>query len=443
MAAMAAESSAGLVREQIEKHNIHTVRLAYVDMQGVVRGKFLPAQSFMELIDRGAFFCSATLVWDIQCDVIDNVSFSSWETGFEDLVAKPDLSTFRIVPWREGTAMVLSDLFSTNGEALSYSPRMVLKNVVAEVEKEGFEPIMASELEFYLLTEDFSPLYDGIHCYELFKGTEVEAVLFDMRNALTDMGIHIEASNVEYGPAQIEVNLHYANAVEAADATCMFKQCVKEVARNHGYWASFMPKIWQEQSGSGYHVNQSLQKTGGNGAFLTADEGMSDVMRHYLAGLLEYAPELYVLGAWSINAYKRQAPLSFAPTRVNWGMDNRTTAVRALLSGEETRLENRGASSDANPYLVFAANLAAGLEGVRKRLEPPEVVVANGYLPDKGPELPTSLSAATRLLASSQVARKYFGDVFVDGFVTICQHEITSYGGVVHQWERDRYLDTV
>jgi glutamine synthetase len=431
--------------EQIERHNIHTVRMAYIDMQGVVRGKFVPASTFIELVEHGggAYFCAATLCWDIQCDVIDGLSFSSWESGFEDLLAKPDLSTFRIVPWRDGTAMVLSDLFATDGEPLSFSPRTVLRNVIAEVEKEGFEPIMASELEFYLLSEANMPLYDGIHCYELFKGTEVEAVLFDIRNALVDMGIHIEASNVEYGPAQIEVNLRFTNALSAADETCMFKQCVKEVARNHGFRASFMPKIWQEQSGSGYHVNQSLRKTDGDGAFLTADEGMSDVMRHYLAGLVRYAPELYVLGAWSINAYKRQAPLSFAPTRLNWGMDNRTTAVRALLSGEETRLENRGASSDANPYLVFAGNLAAGLEGIRQGLEPPEAVVGNGYEPGMGEELPTSLADATALFASSQLARQYFGDAFVDGFITICEHEIAAYKSVVHQWERDRYLDVV
>ncbi len=431
--------------EEIERHDVHTVRIAYVDMQGVVRGKFLPASAFIELVERagGVYFCAATLAWDIQCDVIGGLSFSSWESGFEDLMAKPDLSTFRIVPWRDGTAMVLSDLFATNGEPLSFSPRTVLRNVIAESEKEGFEPIMASELEFYLLSEDNKPLYDGIHCYELFKGTEVEGVLFDIRNALVDMGIHIEASNMEYGPAQIELNLRYGNALSAADETCMLKQCVKEVARHHGFRATFMPKIWQEQSGSGYHVNQSLRNIGGNGAFLTADEGMSDVMRHYLAGLLRYAPELYVLGAWSVNAYKRQESLSFAPTRVNWGMDNRTTAVRALLSGEETRLENRAASSDANPYLVFAANLAAGLEGVRQGLEPPEMVVSNGYEPGTGDEVPTSLEDATARFASSQVARKYFGDTFVDGFVTICEHEIASYRSVVHQWERDRYLDVV
>jgi glutamine synthetase len=302
---------------------------------------------------------------------------------------------------------------------------------------------MASELEFYLLSEDNMPLYDGIHCYELYKGTEVESVLFDIRTALVDMGIHIEASNMEYGPAQIELNLRYGNALSAADETCMLKQCVKEVARHHGFRASFMPKIWQEQSGSGYHVNQSLRNIGGNGAFLTADKGMSDVMRHYMAGLLRYAPELYVLGAWSVNAYKRQESLSFAPTRVNWGMDNRTTAVRALLSGEETRLENRAAASDANPYLVFAANLASGLEGVRQGLEPPERVVNNGYEPGTGDEVPTSLEDATARFASSEVARKYFGDTFVDGFVTICEHEIDAYRIVVHQWERDRYLDVV
>jgi glutamine synthetase len=325
------------------------------------------------------------------------------------------------------------------------APRNVLKKVLSEAEADGYSVITASELEFYLLKEDGrTPHYDGIHCYNIQKGFEVESILGEIRDKMAQIGIFVEASNTEYGPAQLEVNLKYSSALEGADKTVLFKTGVKEIARRHGLRATFMSKIWHGESGNGYHVHQSLwDSKNGKNLFLGDDGGMSETMKCYLGGLIKHFHQLYVLGAWTVNAYKRIAPYSYAPTRVNWGLDNRTTAIRGVVGGNGTRLENRMGAAEANPYLVFAANIAAGLDGVRSKLVPPEKIVGDGYSLGTAESLPTSLKDATALFEGSELARKYFGQGFVDTFVTVCRHEVGLFERVVHEWERERYLEMV
>ncbi|MCL5735732.1 MAG: glutamine synthetase family protein [Actinobacteria bacterium] len=433
------------VVDLIQKAGIKTVQLAFVDMQGVVRGKFVPADYFLKQMHHGANFCGVALAWDIGCAIVEDISYSNWANGFGDMVARPDLSTFRVIPWQPSSAIVLCDLYYEAGAALEFSPRRILQRVAARFADAGYRPLMASELEFYMLDpSNLEPVYQGIQCYSVFKGDQCEAVMSDVRQCMKTLGIEVEASNTEYGPGQTEVNIRYSDALDAADKTVLFKHGTKEIVRKHDLVASFMPKLWTDKSGSGYHVHQSLRDSSDRGVFEGSNGEMSETMRHYVGGLLRYARELYVLGAWSINAYKRVMAYSYSPTYVNWGYDNRTTAVRAIVEGQATRIETRAAAAEANPYLLFAANLAAGLEGIRQRLEPSEAIMGDGYLPGSGDPLPRSLMEATDLFAGSDIAREYFGSDFVAGFTAICRHETAAFHkDVVHQWERDRYLEMV
>ncbi|MBI5442751.1 MAG: glutamine synthetase [Deltaproteobacteria bacterium] len=442
------DSLALAVAERIEKEGIKTVQIGFPDLQGVLRGKSIPASYFVERMKKGTkgvAFCVVALGWDVQCGIVEGLEFSSWANGFPDMVAVPDLTTFEVLPWQASTAFVLCDLATEHGQPIPFAPRTVLKGVLREAAEDGYSVVTASELEFYLLQPDGrTPVYDGIHCYEIQAGYAVEFVLGEIREKMAQIGITIEASNTEYGPAQLEVNLKYSNALEQADKTMLFKAGVKEIARQHGMRATFMSKIWQGQSGNGYHVHQSLWDAGsGENLFENGHEGMSDTMAHYMAGLINSFRTMYVLGAWTVNAYKRIAPYSYAPTRLNWGIDNRTTALRAVLAGKGTRIENRMSAAEANPYLVFAANIAAGLDGVRRKLALPDQIIGDGYRPGAGEPIPTSLKEATDLFSESEVARRYFGSDFVNTFAAVSRHEADQFRRVVHEWERERYLDMV
>ncbi|MEJ2429036.1 MAG: glutamine synthetase family protein [Deltaproteobacteria bacterium] len=427
----------------IEEHDIRTVQIGYADIQGVMRGKYIPARFFVESIDKGVAFCVVALGWDIQCMIVNGLDFSSWANGFPDMLAKPDLSTFHILPWREKTAFVICNLVTEHGDPFVYSPRYILEQVVEQAKASGFTPFMASELEFYLLREDArTPLYGGVQCYNVYKGGEAEFFLGELRESMAKMGIYIEASNTEYGPAQFEVNIRYSDAVDCADKAMVFKNGTKELARNHGLYATFMSKPWYVESGNGYHCHQSLwDLEGKKNLFEGSGHEMNDVMKNYLGGLLKYARDLQALAAWSINAYKRVAEYSYAPTRINWGEDNRTTGARAIMGGTASRLEYRVGAAEANPYLYLAANLAAGLEGINSKLSPPEKIVGDGYAEGTGELLCTSLDQAVSFFEKSKLPKNYFGEKFVDAYVTICKHELDEARKFVSEWERERYLE--
>lgn len=432
------------VLELIKREKIETVQIGYADIQGVLRGKYIPSPFFIDTIDKGIPFCVVALGWDIQCEIVEGIPLSAWENGFPDFIAKPDLSTFQVLPWRDNTAFVMCDILTEEGEPFPLAPRMLLKNVIAEANKMGYAPHMASELEFYLLKDDMkTPIYEGIQCYNIYKGGGAEFILSEIRENMAKLGIYIEASNTEYGPAQIEVNIRYSEALDCADKTVLFKNGVKEIARKHDLYATFMSKPWHGESGNGYHVHQSLWDINSEkNLFATNGHGLNDLMKNYLGGLLNYAGDIYTLGAWSVNSYKRVAPYSYAPTRISWGTDNRTTSMRAVMAGNGTRLENRMAAAEANPYLVFAGNIAAGLEGIKSKAEIPEPILGDGYTEEAGELLPTNLEQALNNFEKSKI-RSYFNEEFADAFVTIGKFEVEQFRKVVHEWERERYLEMV
>jgi len=424
----------------LTENGIHTVIVSFPDQSGVARGKRIPTAHFLRTIEHGIPFCKAALGWDIACDIFPGIPWASFDNGYPDFVARADVSTLRLAPWHQGTAWVFADLFTEHGEVVEAAPRRVLKQVLASAAEAGYIAKVGAELEFYLTDTDGKPVYDGIQCYSVEFGSVVEEVLGDIRAALLIAGVDVEAAGTEYGPAQIEINLAYDEALKVADDALFFKTAVREIAKKHGLRASFMAKPWAEESGNSFHLHQSLWSLDEE-TNLFADG--SELAHQYLAGLLAHTRELQLLSAPNVNSYKRYREQSFAPVNVSWGVDNRTTSARALFAhGSASRIEHRNGGADANPYLLIAANVASGLAGIADGLTPPEPIAADAAEID-APLIPRTLKAAVALFDASEFARTAFGPTFVDAYSVIANHEVAIWENAVTDWERDRYFDLV
>jgi glutamine synthetase len=433
------------VKEVCREKGIHTVECCFPDAQGVPRGKRIPVEQFVERAYQGFDIANAALVWDRKCDVLQDIDYANFSTGYPDMKAVADLSTFRPVPWRPGAASVICDCYEEDGTEVKVSTRHVLKRIIEEARAMGFEPIVGSELEFYVTDASTTPLYGEIDCYSLSRGAQLEPLLERVRRELDEFGIPIEACNTEYGPAQVEVNIRHADALRTADNTMLFKAGTREIATQLGLRVSFMAKPYADQSGCGYHVHQSLSDPG-SGENVFAAIGHHDtvdgtVIGSYLAGLLEHMAPFTAFGSPTVNAYKRVRGYTFAPVNVSWGIDNRTVGVRAIVGhGPANRLEWRHAATDANPYVLIAACVAAGLDGVRQGMKPPPMIEGDAYARDDLCRLPETLQAALATLQPNQFARQVF-DKFLPVFIALGRHELELWHSAVTDWERARYFD--
>jgi glutamine synthetase len=434
----------GEVEAHCKEYEIRTIECVFPDAQGLPRGKRIPVRHFLDTAYHGFELANAALVWGRRCDVIQDVAYTNFDTGYPDMVAVPDLDSFRPVPWHPGAASVICDCTEPDGREVAVSTRHILKDVVARARALGYEPKVGVELEFYLLDSSGRPLYEEIDCYSLTRGAVLEPFMQRLRDDLAAMGVAIEACNTEFGPAQVEMNMRYADALEAVDNTLRFKMAVKEIAQEMGYRATFMAKPLPEQSGSGLHLHQSLTELdGGGNAFGPSTPGDLEggLMGRYLAGLLERMPAITALGSPTVNAYKRIADHSFAPTQACWGVDNRTVGVRAIAGHDAAnRLEWRGGAADANPYLVAAACVAAGLDGVERGLEPPCRVIGDAYARTDLPLLPASFESALGVLEQDAFVGELLGE-FRNVFVALGRHELSLWHAAVTDWERARYID--
>lgn len=432
------------IEERCKESGIRTIECIFPDAQGKARGKRIPAKHFISTAYSGFELANAALVWGRQCDVIQDMSYTNFATGYPDMVAVPDLDSFRLVPWRSGAASVICDCMEHDGTAVAVSTRRILKDVVTEAWSLGYDPKAGVELEFYLLDGTGKPLYEAVDCYSLTRGASLEPFMQRLRDSLAEMSIEIEACNTEFGPAQVEINMHYESAMDAADDTLRFKMAVKEIAADMGFQATFMAKPLAEHSGSGFHLHQSLSDPQSReNAFgsATKDNLEGGLMGSYLAGLLAHMAAITAIGSPTINAYKRIADHSFAPTRTCWGIDNRTVGVRAIAGkAGANRLEWRGGAADANPYLVVAACVAAGLDGVKQKLTPPTPVSGDAYARLDLPELPTSFEAALDTLGADAFVGELLGG-FRDVFLALGRHELSLWHAAVTDWERARYID--
>jgi len=450
------------LRRGVEAGEIHTVVTAFPDLYGRLVGKRIQGRFFVdEVAEHGMHVCDYLLACDMEMDPTPGYAFTSWASGYGDLHATPDLTTLRTAAWLEGTALVLCDLDGESGEPVAVSPRAILRKQLERARGMGFEAAMGSELEFYLFRDgypearqrgfrDLHPTAPYVEDYHVLSGAFAEDVIGAVRRGVDASGIQVEFSKGEWGPGQHEINLRYAPALEMADRHVLYKQAAKEIAAAHGCSLTFMAKWDAELAGSSLHVHTSLWTPDGNAAFAgdrELDPSMSargsDTFRAWLGGLLAHAPELALLFAPNVNSYKRYRAGSFAPTVVAWSWDNRTAGFRIVGSGSSLRVECRIPGADANPYLVYAALLAAGLDGIERGLDPGPACPGNVYDVQGLPRVPETLRDAIDALDGSTFARGAFGDDVVDHLLHFARTEQAAFDGVVTDWERARFFERI
>lgn len=442
-----------LAREAREG-NIDTVVCAFTDMQGRLVGKRVTARHFLEVAHAEWHACDYLLTVDMDMEPVPGFKAASWERGYGDFVVKPDLATLRRAPWLPGTALVLGDVVDHHGHDLPHSPRAILKRQLARLKEHGFLAKAASELEFYVFDDDYRSARDQryqdlrtagwyIEDYHIFETTKREPLMRTLRNALEAAGIPIQESKGEWGPGQEELNVLYAEALEMADRHVILKTAVKEVAFQQGRCVTFMAKWRADLAGSSCHIHLSLWSPDHRPLF--ADdrdpEGVSNLFRQALAGMLATAAEATLFLAPNINSYKRFQAGSFAPTRIVWSRDNRTAGFRALGHGPSTRIECRIPGADVNPYLAYAALLAGALYGIEHNLEAPPAYVGDAYKDPNIPSVPRTLAEAIARLERSEVLRAAFGDEVIEHYLHAARWELSCFERAVTDWELIRYFE--
>ena len=429
-----------------EAGEIDTVAVALIDMQGRMMGKRFHVQHFLDAHDE-THCCNYLLATDYEMFTVPGYKASSWEKGYGDYVMRPDLSTLRRLPWAPGTAMCMVDMY----EPVPHAPRNVLARQVARARAMGFEPMMATELEFFMFEESFKDLFDTGYRdptpsarynvdYALSETSGDEVVMRALRNDLYAAGVPVECSKGEAERGQHEINARYSDALDTADMHILIKAATKDIARRAGRSATFMAKYHHDKVGSSSHVHQSLAKDGAN-VFVDATDplGMSALMKSYVAGQLAHAGAITLFLAPNINSYKRFVAGTFAPTRAVWSVDNRTAGFR--LCGENTkgvRIECRIGGADLNPYMACAALLAAGLDGIEKGMELAPAFSGDLYQSKDAPEVPRTLGAAAAAAMGSAMLKSAFGEDVVAHYHRAALWEIEEQNRVVSDWETAR-----
>jgi glutamine synthetase len=429
---------------------IDTVIVAFADMQGRLTGKRVSARLFVEEVAaHGSECCNYLLAVDVEMNTVDGYRMSSWESGYGDMVMRPDPATLRLLPWLPGTAMVMADLEWLNGEPVLAAPRSVLRAQTDRLAQRGLAAFVGTELEFIVFDDTYRSAwaagYRGLTKssdynvdYAIHASTRMEPLLRAIRLGMDGAGMYCEGVKGECNPGQQEIAFRYDHAQVTCDNHTIYKNGAKEIADQHGQALTFMAKF-DEREGNSCHIHLSLRGPEGEAVF--ADDadpfGMSQMFRSFLAGQLATLRELALLYAPNINSYKRFAEGSFAPTAVAWGMDNRTCAMRVVGHGQSMRVECRAPGGDVNPYLAVAALIAGGLHGIDKGLVLPGPVTGNAYAGD-AERLPTTLAEAAALFDRSEVARAAFGDEVVEHYLNNARVELAAFNAAVTDWERVR-----
>jgi glutamine synthetase len=435
------------LRAEVETGRIDTVVTAFTDMQGRLLGKREQAEFFLDAsAEHGIEGCNYLLALDMEMDPQTGYEMASWERGYGDFHLKPDLATLRRLPWLEGTALVLCDVAWEDGSPVVASPRQVLKRQLERAAAAGFEPMFASELEFYLLKEsyaeahakryrDLTPAVPYILDYHVLATTFVEPLIRQIRNGMQAAGIPVESSKGEAWPGQQEINFRFADALTTADRHVIYKNGAKEIAHLNGCSITFMAKPDHTWIGSSCHIHASLYRDGAN-LFGQDDE----IFDRFLAGQIACTLDLALFFAPNINSYKRYAAGSWAPTTLAWGHDNRTCGFRIVGHGITKRVETRIPGGDVNPYLAFAAMIAAGFHGIEQGLEAPPPLEGNAY-ESNAKRFPSTLRDAIGALEQSSMARAAFGDEVVDHYLNYGRVEQRLFDQVVTGYERERLFE--
>jgi glutamine synthetase len=437
----------------VESGEIDTVVAAFTDMQGRLIGKRATGRFFLEAARHEWHACDYLLTVDMEMEPVPGFKAASWDKGYGDFVVRPDMATLRRVPWLQGTALVLGDVVDHDGNDLPHSPRAILRRQLARVDAMGMGAKMASELEFYVFDDSYAGAREKhyrelktagwyIEDYHVLETTKREPLMRAIRNGMDAAGIPVQESKGEWGPGQEELNLVYAEALEMADRHVIYKNGVKEIAYLQGKAVTFMAKWRPDLAGNSCHVHCSLWDKEGRPAFVDGrGGGESDLFRSFLAGLLDVGPEMTLFLAPHVNSYKRFQAGSFAPTNMVWSRDNRTAGFRVLGHGHSTRVECRVPGADVNPYLAYAAMLAAGLSGVERGLGLPPAFSGDAYKSGEVVSVPRTLREAVERFERSETLRAAFGDDVVDHYVHAGRWEQQAYEKAVTDWELVRYFE--
>ncbi|WP_103109900.1 glutamine synthetase family protein [Brevibacillus reuszeri] len=444
------------LKELEAQGEIDTIIIAGVDMQGKLFGKRVPASYFIEDAKDGIHTCALNLAWDVSLN-FGGFKFCNWDTGVHDMKTVPDLSTLRPYPWQSKTAFVLADLQNKDGSDVSIAPRNMLKRQINKAREQGFMAKAASEIEFYVFREtsssvreknynNLTPLFEYPIDYSLYRLTVDDWFLSQLTRNLEAVGVPIEALKGEWGNGQIELNVRYAEVLEMADRTAIYKNGIKEIAALNNLMATFMAKQDANDSGSSGHTHISLWDTEEkNNIFYdpSMEYGLSQLGRYFLGGMLELAPEMMLMYAPYVNSYKRLSSFgSGAPNTVSWGIDNRSTSFRYDGKGKSSRFENRIPGADANHYLVLTAMMASGMYGIENKIDIPQPVSGNAA-DQPVPRLPTNLFDAIRLFEKSERVKELLGKDVFDHYLQAAQNELQDFLTAVTDWERKKYFEFI
>jgi len=445
--------------QYVKDHPSGKVKVAFSDIDGILRGKYISSEKFLSVIEGGMGFCDVIFGWDAGDVVYDNVQYTGWHTGYPDCPATIDTNTFRKIPWENDVPFFLGELKDKKGDPSPVCPRQLLKKITAEANKQGFSPFFSQEFEWYNFAEtpqtandkqfkNLTPLTPGMFGYSILRSSLENTYFSDLFESLKKFNVPLEGIHTETGPGTYEAAISYSEVLEAADRALLFKTAVKEIAYKHGIIATFMAKINENLPGCGGHVHQSLwDRSGKKNLFYNEKDKMkmSDLAKSYVAGQLHCLPYILPMFAPTVNSYKRLVEGAWAPTTLTWSSDNRTVALRILAnSSKSCRLETRVIGSDVNPYMAMAGCLAAGLYGIKNKLKLKQpATVGNGYKDYSNGTLPSTLIEATQKMKTSKLAKELFGEIFVEHFTQTREWEWRQHLKAVTDWEYRRYFEII
>ena len=440
----------------VEERGLTHIKVGLFDIDGVMRGKYMSKDKFFSSLDSGFAFCDVVLGWDSNDQLVDNVEYTGWHTGYPDAPARIIASSCRSLPF-EGEMLLFIAEF--DGEAEKICPRGILQHTLARASDMGFSVLAAFEYEFFLFNEtphsvreksykNLTPFTPGNFGYSVIRNSVHGELYHSLLQLCEAMDMPIEGLHTETGPGVIEAALAYDNGSDAADKAALFKTFTKVWAQHNELMATFMAKWSDQLPGQSGHIHISLKSNSGEAAFFDSDKdyNMSDTQRHFLAGQQRLMPDFLAMIAPTVNSYSRMVPGLWAPLDATWGVENRTTALRIIPGSEKSqRIEYRLGAADANPHIALAAALASGLYGIEHQLEPLPQVKGNAYEQDHPAELalPHSLMEAANRLRQSGTAKELFGEHFVEHFAATREWEEREYRKHVSDWELSRYLEII
>ena len=438
----------------IADHGVSEVECIVPDMNGVQRGKVLPAGKFLSGVKDGTLRIPGSIFTvTINGEYPENIGHIVPETD-PDQIMVPDPDTICEAPgFATPTAYVIADTFDRSGAPISFAPRMILKRVLKLYEDRGWKPVVAPEVEFYLVSKNVDPDFPLVppsgrsgrpetasQPYGLEAVNEFEDIIEHIYDFSEKAGLDIEKMIHESGAAQLEVNFLHGDPLRLADEVLLFKRIVRQVALEHGVYATFLAKPMSDQPGSAMHLHQSvLDHANGKNLFSTSNGKDSVLFRSYIAGLARLLPQVSPMFAPNVNSFRRMRPDSDAPINVQWGADNRSCGLRVPVSdARNRRIENRLPGADANPYLAFAASLVCGYIGMVDRMQPPKSIEGNAY--NRARTLPRTLETALDRFSHCRPVKALLGEDFFDIFYAIKECELFNYQSVISSWEREHLL---